>query len=48
MDIDDEQVSVFFGRDWVITLQERPGVVVFCTPVVNASVLAGPALIVKE
>ena len=23
-EIDDEQVSIFFGRDWVITVQERP------------------------
>ena len=29
VDIDDEQVSVFFGRDWVITVQERPGGDVF-------------------
>jgi len=28
-DIDDEQVSVFFGRDWVITIQERTGGDVF-------------------
>ena len=28
-DIDDEQVSVFFGHDWVITVQERPGGDVF-------------------
>jgi magnesium transporter len=26
---DDEQVSMFFGRDWVVTLQERPGGDVF-------------------
>ena len=24
VEIDDEQVSVFFGRDWVITVQDRP------------------------
>ncbi len=24
LDIDDEQVSIFFGRDWVITVQDRP------------------------
>ena len=29
VDIDDEQVSIFFGRDWVITVQERPGGDVF-------------------
>jgi magnesium transporter len=29
LDIDDEQVCVFFGRDWVITIQERPGGDVF-------------------
>jgi magnesium transporter len=23
-DVDDEQVSIFFGRDWVITVQDRP------------------------
>ncbi|MGH6689916.1 MAG: magnesium/cobalt transporter CorA [Gammaproteobacteria bacterium] len=28
-DIDEEQVSVFFGRDWVITIQERAGGDVF-------------------
>lgn len=28
-DIDDEQVGVFFGHDWVITVQERPGADVF-------------------
>ena len=28
-EIDDEQVSVFFGHDWVITVQERPGGDVF-------------------
>ena len=29
IDIDEEQVSVFFGRDWVITVQERAGGDVF-------------------
>jgi magnesium transporter len=28
-DLDDEQVSVFFGHDWVITVQDRPGGDVF-------------------
>jgi magnesium transporter len=28
-DDDEEQVSLFFGRDWVITIQERPGGDVF-------------------
>jgi magnesium transporter len=28
-DIDEEQVSIFFGRDWVITVQERAGGDVF-------------------
>jgi magnesium transporter len=28
-DIDEEQVSIFFGRDWVVTVQERPGGDVF-------------------
>ena len=28
-EIDDEQVSIFYGRDWVITVQERPGGDVF-------------------
>jgi magnesium transporter len=27
--LEDEQVSVFFGRDWVVTIQERPGGDVF-------------------
>jgi magnesium transporter len=29
LEMDDEQVSIFFGRDWVITVQERPGGDVF-------------------
>ncbi len=29
IELDDEQVSVFFGHDWVITVQERPGGDVF-------------------
>lgn len=29
VDLDDEQVSIFFGHDWVITVQERPGGDVF-------------------
>jgi magnesium transporter len=28
-EIDDEQVSIFFGHDWVVTVQERPGGDVF-------------------
>jgi magnesium transporter len=28
-EIDDEQVSIFFGHDWVITVQDRPGGDVF-------------------
>lgn len=29
VDIDDEQVSIFFGHDWIITIQERQGGDVF-------------------
>jgi magnesium transporter len=34
-EIEDEQVSIFFGGDWVVTIQERPGGDVF-DPVRNA------------